>query len=548
MEGNPDVAAAGDLVELYGLSRSDLNGLSGTVVTTEAGRRGDRLGVRLGHTGTTKLVAVRLSNVRLLESAAVRKLTNALSQSHIGEAAAASSRALDLLGDEVIVERILELIQVKVQRINANGVQRALATAQATILSASRVNRVWRAAAAKPMLAVQAERQLVPVVMASQFLGMRRAEAVSILEAADDCGFKGSHGSTWAALRQRDRDTCRWIIGGYENGLNSVLCDATGSEPIERIAAQTFMYLVRNGVPGPFLVVSTRSRWAQWQQVLPSTGLQVIELHSSTDNVNAITMRLENLLGSGCTDTIVLLPSEPPDEVVQLSLNDQVGSDEYPDGDYPFLSSGFDLKATGTIDELFQSFAVFDERSQRQDLLLPVEWRLTPDNMGFLLDGGSRCWLRLTDLTLSSDLTQLHKMFFDLNNGRSMWDPGKLWHLFDAAKPACAKWAETRFLVPRLHEALRQAYYREEQHAPELIATTELDALWAFPHPLVHRRVMLVGLIKEELNGKRGTVLGFDEERQKLVVHVDAYRWGVESHRYLVHPRFVEPCCVLTEP
>lgn len=162
------------------------------------------------------------------------------------QVAAPSSSASEvrerLLMDESIVGRILELVRCEATTMTGPAVLEAIKRTHAVLHTACCVCRCWRSCGAKPMLVVLLQQRLCAVTLVSDFIVQVREKSIGDIALTDSAAYRGAAAAAWAGFGETDRNLVRWLIGGYENGLNSVVAIENGqphTEVDERILSRT---------------------------------------------------------------------------------------------------------------------------------------------------------------------------------------------------------------------------------------------------------------------------------------------------------------------
>jgi hypothetical protein len=197
-----------------------------------------------------------------------------------------------------------------------------------TLRSARCVSRLWHTAGSKPLLAAALDKQLVKAKLFADFLAKRRnASAVETVQPR-------VHG-----LAPAEIDVVRWMIGGWENGFNSVLADDDGLDTIGPCVG-VISHLVAMRVRGAYVIVAAESAWPAWEEAVHAqlnvhakatievaqarTGDQLDELVAGTTldrSPERATVATRALNGAPCSmacsrpaarfDGVVLLPMQP---------------------------------------------------------------------------------------------------------------------------------------------------------------------------------------------------------------------------------------------
>jgi len=395
-----------------------------------------------------------------------------------------------LLSDEDIVEGILFCVTGRAVRPSVIEVTQMNDSIMGTLRSARCVSRLWHTAGSKPLLAAALDKQLVKAKLFADFLAKRRnASAVETVQPR-------VHG-----LAPAEIDAVRWMIGGWENGFNSVLADDDGLDTIGPCVG-VISHLVAMRVRGAYVIVAAESAWPAWEEAVHAQ----LNVHAKAtiEVAQARTGDQLDELVAARFDGVVLLPMQPAATQID-DLRDALGE----------ASSALNVK-----------FVIFDERQERAGVS-----RLTVAD----LDGnqGHHCnHVRLTHRPLPSSLRDLTVTLAEVTNGAlpvTSADIERTLHTYCTGARAAhlRDWAIRSFLVPTLQAALSRVLFmrRLKRHGQPTVVSVEppgivvVDVSDSTDHWLVGSVVRLTGLsARPELNGRIGSVHGFDPATDRLQV------------------------------
>ena len=177
-------------------------------------------------------------------------------------------------------------IKIKLRNLESTAVrpltQRAeVVSARPWLRSARQVCHVWRRAAARPFLAA---------VFTVRFLD-RFEMTMEMLHANRDHGLL--HPTAGAGLSERATEVASWLIGGWENGFNSIL-GVTDQVAPRLAAAAVIKHLQMMKVRAQYYIFAPTDRWPQWREALAALALPHSELGGEeADGFNLEEARLQ---------------------------------------------------------------------------------------------------------------------------------------------------------------------------------------------------------------------------------------------------------------
>ena len=397
-----------------------------------------------------------------------------------------------LLSDEDIVEGILFSVTGRAPRPSVFEVVLLNDRIVATLYSALCVSRVWRAAGAKPLLAAWLDRKLADFKVKMDFLAKRRAGELIKEPSADH-------------LAAGDVAALRWLIGGYENGFNSVLADDAGLNSVGP-SAGVITHLRALGVTGPFLIVASEAAWPAWREAVASQMLSVVEARSG-EEVDASFKNHRR--------AVMLVP-------LQLRSGEEQDS----------LEAAL-LHWSGRF-----KYIVLDERSPPRGARLQCHALI---RCGTLEQSMGRVnYVRLTHEPLPTTIADLARVSQDLLGadfyGSDFGSDFELGNLEPMLRTCCRgpqgdalyNWAIHAFVVPMVQAYLSRVLYLRRQKRAGVAHVVQVEpprltvSGFEQSHWLVGSYVRLCGLkAKPELNDRVGTVHGYDEKADRLEVLLD---------------------------
>jgi len=469
----------------------------------------------------------------------------------------ASSTAIDvqamLLADESIVEGILLCIGGRIPRFELENLHvTTLAAVNDTIIStlarAKLVCKVWRAAAARPIVAAALDKALGPLKLVTEFYENRRSAQCE--------GRKFNSRPTFCSPGSEvNRSAMEWLVAGFENGLHSCLSDDEGIDSIAPCAA-LIGELVANGLRGPFVIAAPEYRWRAWRDSLRtyvphSPIFEIRHLHDFEEQMFEYTSDDDE--EERCTRQfagILLVPINPgsevaihPPQAASLADSDRLHG--------LVLSHRRRISVDGWLRSFSQAIRsqgiklmVFDERHYQPPGLSMGELELSsPASLGSVCT-----YVRINHLPLPSDLPQLALFIEDcLNlNFKLAHSIGAVLDNVDCWPQAAwlRRWAVEAFVVPTLQSAISRVAVRRRvlragepcdvQVEPAAHVVVELGAVCeadGVRHWLVGCRVRVKGLLsKPEYNGKVGHVHAYNAAVGRFEVCLDRHtdRSGIQ--------------------
>ena len=417
---------------------------------------------------------------------------------HVGDARhepALPTTALDaqemVLSDEDMLEGILFSIGGRVPRPNMVDVIAVSDEILTTLLSSSAVCRVWRGAAARPLLAAALDKALSKYKLLMDFYRKKRDGLIM------DVGKQKPK-----ALAIGEKELASWLISGWENGCGSVVADDVGLDSAGSCAL-LISFMWRNGIQGPFVIVAPEPSWPSWQDAL----LQLVDLRVSKartgDELKDVSFEPRS------TADLVLLSMHP-------------------------AAAGLEVLADAFA-ELAVTFKliIFDERQFNAPGLsarhMTINYDLISDSL-----------IRLTHEPLPGDVSSIMQTIDDVsyNVDSIQWEQ-QLSAQFEKAMqrfcrgeraPLLRRWAMGHVVVPIMQTQLSGAFVMRraarggqphivEREVPEhMVVDFNKGRHW-----MLNLRVRVEGLkSKPEYNGRVGYVHAYDESAERLHVLLSA--------------------------
>ena len=403
---------------------------------------------------------------------------------------------------------------------------------------------MWRAAAARPIVAAALDKALGKLKLVTEFYENRRSVQCE--------GRKFKSRPTFCPPGSEvNRSAMEWLVAGYENALHSCLSDDEGIDSIAPCAA-LIGELVADGVRGPFVIAAPEYRWRAWRDSLRtfvphSPIFEIRHLHDFEEQMFEYTSDDDE--EERCTRQfagILLVPINPgsevaihPPQAASLADSDRLGGassvrqHEAMDGWLRSFSQAIRSKGIKMM--------VFDERHYQPPGLSIGELSSPTKTQTW----GSVCtYVRINHLPLPSDLPQLALFIedclnLDLKLAHSI---GAVLDNVDCWPQATwlRRWAVEAFVVPTLQSAISKVAVRRRvlragepcdvQVEPAAHVVVELGAVYE-RHWLVGCRVRVKGLhSKPEYNGKVGHVHSYNEAVGRFEVCLDRHtdRSGIQ--------------------
>ena len=464
----------------------------------------------------------------------------------------------EILADENLLEKILELISMSATRLTGTEVEKALKRTRKLLLSLRAVSKLWQRAAAKPLIMAAINLQLLGPDMYVKFLSMRRLEKARLCTAGRDL-----------QLSTGDAELLHWLVAGYENGVNSVLSVEPGLDSTGPVV-NLIKHFMRMGLKGPFLIVAPESAWPEWKDLLSKVGLSV-DLVQTADELQALMMAPHHGLGH-----VVVLPTFPrrdPDTVNDLRLTTALYSNKWKFAvfDDRSIRSGKGEPFNPTIGDMSSACYWCPLPHEVEDLNLAGSgkegkgWGGRLSTWFALLDSQNGSFLRLTHVALASDSYTLRDIFCYMqriypgyrgssglcNEIEQSVAPDRLAtaivnHCFgqdrDSRSPVRV-WAYKSFLVPKLQNLISSLWFKRlgnSSSRADAAAEERPAQQWDLGSSLVGRDVRIHGLQnKPDLNGRYGYVRGFHEERGRHEVALYSDEFQAAILKPSVHVSFI---------
>jgi hypothetical protein len=140
------------------------------------------------------------------------------------------------------------------------------------LLGCSAVCRVWRIAAARPILAAALDKVLSKYKLIMDFFRTKRDRLfINVIKSGK---FVKKPAPNTPALAASENELVSWLVSGYENGCGSVVADDIGLDSAGP-CAHLILHLWQNGIHGPFVIVAPEPSWPSWQEAVLQLDLQV---------------------------------------------------------------------------------------------------------------------------------------------------------------------------------------------------------------------------------------------------------------------------------
>ena len=402
-----------------------------------------------------------------------------------------------VLSDEDMIEGIFFSIGGRVPRPNMNDVIAVNNGILSALLGCSAVCRVWRIAAARPILAAALDKVLSKYKLVMDFFRTKRDRLfVNVIKPAPNT----------PALAASEKELVSWLVSGYENGCGSVVADDIGLDSTGP-CAHLILHLWQNGIHGPFVIVAPEPSWPSWQKAV----LQLVDMRVAL--VRTADELEDHLIEprSSSTPNLLLLPMYP--------------------------AAADDLKVLVEVFEQLNStfkLMIFDETQFRPPGLSLRHVNAFADSVNG--DVSKENVIRLTNEHLPGDASGIMQTVSDACNGFGGHELlANVEHQMDRfcrGKRAqlLRQWAMGHVVLPIMQTQLSGALVMRrvnrggrphivEREVPEhMLVDVHKDHHW-----MVNSEVRLEGLkSKPQYNGRVGHVHSYDERAERLHVLLDA--------------------------
>ena len=425
----------------------------------------------------------------------------------------ASLDAQDMvLSDEDMIEGIFFSIGGRVPRPNMNDVIAVNNGILSALLGCSAVCRVWRIAAARPILAAALDKVLSKSKLVMDFFRTKRDRLfVNDIKRGK---IVTKPAPNTPALAASEKELVSWLVSGYENGCGSVVADDIGLDSAGP-CAHLILHLWQNGIHGPFVIVAPEPSWPSWQEaVLQLVNMRVGLVRTADELVSMSRVRLIEPRSSSTPNLLLvsMYPAAADDLKVLVEVFEQ-------------LNSTFKVM-------------IFDERQFRPPGLSLRHVNAFADSVNG--DVSKENVIRLTNEHLPGDASGIMQTVSDACKGFGGhgWRDELLANVKHQMDRFCQgeraqllrQWAMGHVVLPIMQTQLSGALVMRrvnrggrphivEREVPEhMLVDVHKDHHW-----MVNYEVRLEGLkSKPQYNGRVGHVHSYDERAERLHVLLDA--------------------------